>query len=59
MPAPYLIVPQSGVMERDLGAALARRDRDRHDRFEAARRVRDPRVFDRATTIEPGARWLA
>ena len=32
--------------------SVARRERDRHDRFQAARRFRDPRVLDRAAAIE-------
>ena len=52
VPTPHLIVGHVGVMERDLRAAVPRRERDRHDRFQPARRFRNPRVLDSAAAIE-------
>ncbi len=53
MPAAHLIVRHIGVMERDVSAAVARGERDRHDRFQSPCRFRNPCVFDPATAIEP------
>lgn len=39
-------------MKRDFGADVVRRERDRDDCLQAARRLRDPRVLDRTAPVE-------
>ena len=52
VPVAHLVVREVDVAQRDRGRPLARNERDRHQRLQAAGCFGDPRVFDRASPLE-------